>query len=457
LQINIEMKKEKLRHLKNILFVLFTFLILFISTISYGEENGALTSFVDCLEPNLQIPLAPDETGDESQCGATIDWQDVELYDGTLGPSIEFVLDHESPVGQIVWNNNLSTIYNDPGNVNGVRWCSGTLITDNLFLTAGHCFDVQENDGWGWDFPVDNQTGDTITSAQAARNMHVSFNYQLDATGVLKNEIQVAITALTEYRLGGMDYAIVQLAGNPGQTFGVARVSDDVPSLNDLLTIIQHPDGLLKVVEAGNYDGVETSGIWVGDMRYTDLDTRPGSSGSGILNDDGYLIGVHTSGGCGNVNANHGLLIDDIAPNSPIIKNLCQIMQLQYSDTLSSPVLFTYQGSDDTKYDNGVRIADLNDDGLPDLIQSHRGRMGGTDWVTTQRAWLNTGSGWNRNDAWAAGLPLFMYAGSRSGKETGVRLTDINDDGRVDVLQSYRGGYGSDTWQTKKGVWINTP
>jgi hypothetical protein len=126
-------------------------------------------------------------------------------------------------------------------------------------------------------------------------------------------------------------------------------------------------------------------------------------------------------------------------------------------DTWNIPVLFTYQGSNDTKYDNGVRIADLNDDGLPDLIQSHRGRMGGTDWVTTRRAWLNTGSGWSRNDAWAAGLPLFMYVGSRSGKETGVRLTDINDDGRVDVLQSYRGGYGSDTWQTKKGVWINTP
>src|SRR6185295_7557016 len=60
----------------------------------------------------------------ESICGATDDSQPVEQYDGTLGVTKVFVNGHQRSVGQIQWNDNLATIYTNPGNVSGARWCS---------------------------------------------------------------------------------------------------------------------------------------------------------------------------------------------------------------------------------------------------------------------------------------------------------------------------------------------
>src|SRR5262245_56460721 len=65
----------------------------------------------------------------ESQCGATDDSQPVEQYNGTLGVTGAFVNAHQAPVGQIQWNNNLAAIYTNPGNVTGVRWCTGALVS----------------------------------------------------------------------------------------------------------------------------------------------------------------------------------------------------------------------------------------------------------------------------------------------------------------------------------------
>ncbi|KZN39177.1 hypothetical protein N474_10480 [Pseudoalteromonas luteoviolacea CPMOR-2] len=269
------------------------------------------------------IPLPPNYSGPESICGTTDDSQDVERYNGMLGPSIAFVDSHEGPVGQVQWNTNLRQVFNNPGNVNGVRWCTGTLIADNLFLTAGHCFDVHDNDGRNWDFPLVNGTNQEITPQQAATNMHINMNFQRDANGNLRAGTSFAIQQMIEYRHNGIDYAILQLAGNPGRQFGVQAVSAEIPQRGELLTMIQHPAGNPKVIEAGNYDGVEATGPLRGYMRYTDLDTRGGSSGSGVLNQDGELIGVHTNAGCTqNGGANRGVLINDILPHSNALNSL---------------------------------------------------------------------------------------------------------------------------------------
>lgn len=257
----------------------------------------------------------------ESQCGTTLDFQHVEQYDGTLGPSIGFVADHQGPVGQIQWNSNLATIYAQPGNVSGVRWCTGTLIAKNLFLTAGHCFDPEPNDGVGWDFPIDNATGSEITAQQAALNMHINFNYQLDTGGSPQTEVEVAVTSLVEYRLGGHDYAILSLAGTPGNQFGVANVTPRHPGVGDMLTIIQHPSGWEKQVEAGEYS-FDSSGY----MHYANLDTLGGSSGSGVLHEFGELIGVHTHGGCyTSGGTNKGVPIHTLVDFSATLENLAYV------------------------------------------------------------------------------------------------------------------------------------
>jgi V8-like Glu-specific endopeptidase len=57
--------------------------------------------------------------------------------------------------------------------------------------------------------------------------------------------------------------------------------------------MLQHPQGLPKKVEAGHVLSIIDSGVY-----YDDLDSSGGSSGSGLRDKDGKVIGVHTNGGC---------------------------------------------------------------------------------------------------------------------------------------------------------------
>lgn len=253
----------------------------------------------------------------ESQCGSTDDSQDVEPYDGTLGVSTAFVNDHESPVGQLQWNDNLAAIYDNPGNVSGVRWGSGTMISDDLFLTAGHCLDQTSP---YWQRPRKNGTTDIIDPDEIATNMHVNFNYQYDPNGNLRPGQSFPVTALVEYRLGGLDFAIVRVGGNPGQTYGVTEVSSVDPPVNEMVCIIGHPAGFPKRIEAGPVHGYH------GDyMEYDDIDTLGGNSGSGMLRaSDGSIVAVHTLGGCttSGQGYNSGVRISSIRTNSPTISAL---------------------------------------------------------------------------------------------------------------------------------------
>ncbi|HIH10616.1 TPA: hypothetical protein HA241_00320, partial [Candidatus Woesearchaeota archaeon] len=87
--------------------------------------------------------------------------------------------------------------------------------------------------------------------------------------------------------------------------------------------------------------------------------------------------------------------------------------------------------------DNGVRFADVNGDGVIDLIE---------DFVnsnsTSRGAWLNNGSGWFANDTWQAPEPF-----TSSGFNIGRRLADVNGDGFVDLVVSHQDGTQQYTWR----------
>lgn len=237
----------------------------------------------------------------ESLCGAD-DSQDVELYDGSLGPSKDFVRSNEPMTAQIQWNDNLAAKYappeGDPGNVSGARWCTGTLIAEDRFLTAGHCFD---RDGGGWVRPKKFADGQwtVISEWEIARNMHVNFGYQIDAdTHAIRTPTVFPIVELLEHRRGDLDYALVKLGPGadgklPGNVFGIRQVSANEPALGALLTLLQHPGGQPKKIEAGPLS-LTADGL----LQYNDLDTLGGSSGSGVLNEGGEVVGVHVLGGC---------------------------------------------------------------------------------------------------------------------------------------------------------------
>ncbi len=253
----------------------------------------------------------------ESQCGSGDESQPVEQYDGLLGVSKAFVANHQAAVGQLQWNDDLANIYDNPGNVAGVRWCTGTLISEDLFLTAGHCFDQT---GGGWQRPKIDGTFNVIPVEEIAANMHVNFNYQVDKNGDLREEQQYAIVELVEYRLGGLDFAIARLENNPGHIFGWTEVSTTDSVKGDMLCLIQHPAGQPKRIEAGLTFHLHDDRI-----GYNDIDTLGGSSGSGILRElDGKIVGVHTNGGC-NVDMtghNHGVRITSILAASPTLSTV---------------------------------------------------------------------------------------------------------------------------------------
>jgi V8-like Glu-specific endopeptidase len=252
----------------------------------------------------------------ESICGIADDSQPVEQYNGLLGVSRAFVDQHQSQACQVQWNTDLATRYTTPGDVNGVRWGSGTMISADLMLTCGHLFDVPT----GWTVPRQNGTTTPISPTEIATNMHVNFNYQVDGAGALRAEQQFPITQLLEFRLGGLDMAICRIGGAPGSTFGWTEVSAANAAVGDMLAIIGHPLGNPKRIEAGPATTVTATRI-----SYNDIDTLGGNSGSGILHDlTGRLVGVHTNGGCNpqGTGSNFGTSIAAIRGVSPILQAL---------------------------------------------------------------------------------------------------------------------------------------
>lgn len=226
----------------------------------------------------------------ETLCGKS-DLKNIYEYNGEHGPTQEFVLGHATPVGAICSSNQQNGLS---------KYCSGTLISENLFLTASHC--------------IDNQS----------IGQYVAFNYQLTSPNTLGQQFFFKIIEIVEQGYQDyIDYAIIKLEGAPGKQFGFTSLSISEPNIGDLVTIIQHPAGRPKQVEAGKF--IFSFERWI---SYEDLDTEEGSSGSGILNSKGEIVGVHTNGGCDPYSgggANNGMNIKAIISNSSTIKELLNI------------------------------------------------------------------------------------------------------------------------------------
>ena len=305
----------------------------------YGVESidNALRDAKGSAGSAKEMPAAKSEGAREfnrvmSICGPTTDWDDVELY-SKVKPTPAFVNGRQPAVAQIQWRANLASRLGngvDPGNVDGQRWCTGTLIAPNLFLTAAHCFQAQD-DKQGWQTPRRKVSGGTqlLKAQDLAPLMQLNFRYQVNGSDP-KKRLRTAdvypIVRLVEYGFDEqkpIDYAIVEVGKDaqgrlPDAKYAITAFDASEASLKKAkqLTIIQHPHGEPKKVMAGPSVGVEDELL-----LYKDLDTLGGSSGSGVLDEAGKVIAVHVAGGCYELGgANRGVPLTLVRKVSQIVK-----------------------------------------------------------------------------------------------------------------------------------------
>jgi hypothetical protein len=193
--------------------------------------------------PAPRVPVCADlqigRAAPRAQCGATLDFTPINRYQGAIAS----VQDREGAVVLIDGN------------------CTGTLIAaaaGPVVLTAGHCVGL----------------GDQALLA---------FNVEAEPDGE-----QLVTNGTVIEQSTAPDYALIALDQLPA----IAPTLLTSQS-TELLAIIQHPRGGLKVIAEGAFlAGCD------GQLFYGDLDTLVGSSGAGVLNRQGYLLGVHSDGDC---------------------------------------------------------------------------------------------------------------------------------------------------------------
>jgi V8-like Glu-specific endopeptidase len=120
------------------------------------------------------------------------------------------------------------------------------------------------------------------------------FNYQLTFQGQAELFEDYKVSDQPDYIADSeLDYAIVRLAGNPGNKWGHLTLSTQIPNKDSRVNIIQHPNGLPKQISIQN-NFVKFASTTK--LQYV-TSTMPGSSGSPVFNDKWEVVGLHHAGG----------------------------------------------------------------------------------------------------------------------------------------------------------------
>jgi Trypsin-like peptidase domain len=192
-----------------------------------------------CQEPKVQKVGRP-EVSSLWQCGPTLDFTPINSYQGEFA---DVVQDREDAVVLIDGR------------------CTGTLIAASegpVVVTAGHCVGLGDRALLVFNFE-DEPDGDPLVTEGTVIEQADEPDYALIKLDVLPEVTPVLLTTRATERLA----------------------------------IVQHPRGHRKVIAEGGYLDSCNQLVY-----YADLDTLVGSSGAGVLNRQGHLVGIHTDGDC---------------------------------------------------------------------------------------------------------------------------------------------------------------
>lgn len=192
---------------------------------------------------------------------------------------------------------------------NYLSTCSATLIGTDLVFSAGHCFSISPSSS-----PLDSV---------AAASASVAFDYQTNCDGSPPSGYApklFKVIDVVEYGYDiGKDYVILRIDVSGGDT-GVTPLSlrTDLPSVGEEVFGVHHPNGAIKKFSPSetNYLNVlarSSTGITV------NLDVAGGSSGSGLYDKFGNVIGTLSNGQCNLSYYPTATMLQDIASIPPAV------------------------------------------------------------------------------------------------------------------------------------------